>query len=742
MIRRFRDFSIRYKLVISFALIIAINAVFGVFSLSVMREMGELVNVTYDKALMSGTFAQAAKFNFAVYDGQMRQALLAASPEDFSRAVSRANKELETLDEDLEVVKDRALGPKSRELIAALRPSLERIRRRQQELVERKRSALAAGRGQVSSSELLAEWSQEVTGTGLYRKLTALYDDAAELGYRFRLQSEEKNQRSLYLAVGILAGCLGVSLLLSFMVAYVLILPLFRLTSVCRKVSQGDYGVRAAVEAKDEVGELASSFNTMLQTIQQKDDSIAALLEALPIGLFYVDAQGVISKERSPATDRIFANFASYTTLHEFYRDHGVDTARIDEVLQATFQKLLPFSSAVFLFPDHVVSESEDSARTVQITFRPRYGAKKKLERLIILAEDVTEKNQAIEEGRRQAERVERISKVAGDVAGFNDFLTAAADLFDRTHALLARPQGADPALARDLHSLKGLLGIYAFKSCAAAVHELESKLLEEDGGPRADLREDLKTIRTLFTEHATDTKQVLLLEATRDLKFVDGAKLQQLQGHVAQGGDSATKRLVAELDRFPVSVVFEKYATHATALARKLDDKRVDLVFAESDELSYAEAKCFDPALVHILNNSIDHGLETTARRREVGKSDAGQVRIRCRRTRDEGLELEISDDGKGIDTELLVAKAIAARALTDEQARTATQETKLGLIFHAGLSTKEQASEVSGRGVGMSAVKSHVEALGGRIDLHSELGSGTRFVIHLPRPELTAPT
>jgi|GEM_PF-4139187 len=730
MIQRFKDFPIRHKLIVSFGLIIAINAVFGVFSLSVMRQLGELVNVTYDKALMSGTFAQAAKFNFAVYDAQTRAALFAAEAEDFSKLIAHSQRAFETLDEDLVVVSERALGLKSQELIDELRPALTELHKTQAKLIQQKTDLL---RTQNRSLQLVDEWNTAILKAALDRKLTALYDDAAELGYQFRMTSEEKNQKSLYLSLAILIGCIAVSLLLSFVVAYFLILPLVRLASVCGKVAQGDYSLRATVEAKDEIGELANSFNTMLVTIQKKDENIAALLESLPFGLFYIDELGRISRERSPATERIFKNFGSYENLEAFFRDHAVGTETIGDILRATFQKLLPFKSAVFLFPDHVTVQEGLTARTIQLSYRPQYGPKKKLERLILLAEDVTEKNKAMAESRSLTERVERISKVAADVPGFKGFIVAAGRIFDSADAKLGPAQDS-VGLARDLHSLKGLLGMYAFTSCAAAIHDIEANI---HSSPVTELRRARET----FEHQARDSFEVLTVDVTQDLKYFDSAKIARLKQIVSDEGNQRILRLLGELDRFPLAVVFGKYVNHTQAIAKKFEDKKVGLTFTDSDEISFEEAQRLDAALVHLLNNSIDHGLEPVARRRELGKNETGEICIVCRRRDDQGLELKVSDDGQGINAELLVAKAVASNAMTEQEAAAASHESKLNLIFRAGLSTKDEASQISGRGVGMDAVKSYIESLGGSIQLQTELNRGTTFIIHVPPLEMHPP-
>lgn len=139
---------------------------------------------------------------------------------------------------------------------------------------------------------------------------------------------------------------------------------------------------------------------------------------------------------------------------------------------------------------------------------------------------------------------------------------------------------------------------------------------------------------------------------------------------------------------------------------------------------------KIGDP-LTHLIRNSIDHGIETAEERASVNKPTKGTVALNA--FHDSGcIVIQVSDDGRGIDAEKLLAKAIANDVISPEQ-KLSRQEA-LQLIMHPGLSTKEQVSNLSGRGVGMDVVKRNVESLRGSIDISSELGKGTVISLRMP--------
>ena len=138
------------------------------------------------------------------------------------------------------------------------------------------------------------------------------------------------------------------------------------------------------------------------------------------------------------------------------------------------------------------------------------------------------------------------------------------------------------------------------------------------------------------------------------------------------------------------------------------------------------------DP-LVHIIRNAIDHGIETPNERRAAGKREIGLLRISARQSGNQ-IRIGISDDGRGIDTDRLVQKAIAAGTLTAEEAARLTPAERNLLICQPGISTAEAITAVSGRGVGMDVVRANIEKIGGSLQVFSKRGVDTRLLLNLP--------
>ena len=182
-----------------------------------------------------------------------------------------------------------------------------------------------------------------------------------------------------------------------------------------------------------------------------------------------------------------------------------------------------------------------------------------------------------------------------------------------------------------------------------------------------------------------------------------------------------------------PVENVFNRFPRMIRDLTREAG-KKIDFVIeGKETELDRSVIEEIGDPLIHLLRNSVDHGIEAPADRKEAGKPEEGTITLSARHEENH-IVISVGDDGKGIDVERVKAKAVTNGVISAEVAERLTLAESADLIFAPGLSTAEVVSEVSGRGVGMDIVKTNIEKLNGTVSISTELGAGTSIEVHMP--------
>jgi len=269
----------------------------------------------------------------------------------------------------------------------------------------------------------------------------------------------------------------------------------------------------------------------------------------------------------------------------------------------------------------------------------------------------------------------------------------------------------------------------------------------DEDGGAIAgatSLRAITQTVRVdirRLDQLMNVVGELAIVRGALD-RFADrlrGEGQRQLAAELQRIDRSFERRLselqdgILEVRMVPLAQVFERLARVVRQLSRDVN-KEIRLVITgaetEIDKLIVEELS--DP-LMHMIRNAIDHGIESADARAAVGKPPAGTIALNAYH-KGNHVMIEVEDDGRGIDTAAITRRAVELGQLDDLEASELTEQGRLALMFLPGVSSRGQADDLSGRGVGMDVVKTNVSKLGGVIDVHSEMGIGTKMTITLP--------
>jgi two-component system chemotaxis sensor kinase CheA len=378
--------------------------------------------------------------------------------------------------------------------------------------------------------------------------------------------------------------------------------------------------------------------------------------------------------------------------------------------------------------PDEViVDQLPKRVRTGSTTFALRYLPivdDLRSRRFLVVITDVTAQVAAERVEAVQRDLLRTIDRTQRDRAGVMDFLRETDVLIRRVNDA----QASDRDITRDIHTLKGNCGVFGIQSVAACCHTLETRLLAEERSISAAERAELTASWTEVREGVASLlgEKACSFAVSRD-QFVDvlGAALSGEAPRL-----TATK--LANWMLTPLDVSFARLRDHAGALAFKLD-KQVEVVTDGGGmRLDNERWGGFWAAFVHAVRNAIDHGVELPEERVESGKLPAGQLALRAT-LENQSFVIELNDDGRGI------AWKRVGQQLRERGLSSATTQDLIDGLFMDGLSTADGVTDVSGRGIGMSALRAAVQERGGRVEIRSELGAGTSLRCVFPASAVT---
>jgi two-component system, chemotaxis family, sensor kinase CheA len=287
-----------------------------------------------------------------------------------------------------------------------------------------------------------------------------------------------------------------------------------------------------------------------------------------------------------------------------------------------------------------------------------------------------------------------------------------------------------------------------ALRAALAAVPDVASVEVTDDR-PTEEAAPKLAAVANLEYSRTTSTVRVdaerldqlmhlmgeLVVQRTRVEALSAEAEVPGL-GHAMQEltrCSQALQAIVMQVRMIPVEAVFLRLPRLVRDLSAKLG-KQVELELVGQDtELDRTVVDALGDPLVHLVRNALDHGFETPTERQAAGKPSAGALRISARHSGG-NVVISVADDGRGVDAAAVAATAVRRGLLTAEQAEGLDPARAIDLLFAPGFSTREAASDVSGRGVGMDAVRAKVREVGGEVWMTSEPGQGTIAQIRLP--------
>ena len=554
-------------------------------------------------------------------------------------------------------------------------------------------------------------------------------------------------QRWVRVSITLAGAAALVSMLLAFVIVRGITRSVAELSGAAAEVRQKeDYSVRVRKTTRDELGVLTDAFNDMLSGIQTRDQELAQhrenlehlveertaelaernrqmrlVLDNVQQGLATVGPDGRLAQERSAVFDRWFGIPDEAVSFAEHLAKGDANMAlRFRLAWEQLMEDVLPTELCIEQMPRRLDVGDADYA----LAFTPieREG---RIQGALMMISDITAEIAAQRAEAEQREFVKVFERAIQDRVGFFEFLNEVGQLVKR----LVAGQLDDPRdVLRAAHTIKGNCSLFNATSVAGVAHELETKLLEEGG----ELTEgQLQRLASAWSRLSDRLATVMEIDS-RDRVEVTRAEVDELvRAAFARTPHDKLAQMLEELKYEPAVARFQRIKRQARALAGRLG-KPAPTVVCDGGGVRLPAARWapFWSAFVHVIRNAVDHGIESPEERARVGKPPNGEITLRARKQGDQ-LSIQVSDDGRGIDWERIRDRARAAGLPHQHQA------ALVDALFAEGVSTAQNVTSVSGRGVGLGALREACRALAGSIQVTSKPGEGTtlsfRFQVQL---------
>jgi len=562
-----------------------------------------------------------------------------------------------------------------------------------------------------------------------------------ELSLRGLVREQRSVQRNA-LMIGLFAlllGSVGASL-----IAVSLGKRLRAIGSVAEAVAAGDLE-RPPVEVAgrvDEIGLVALAFNAMLAHIRelvaqiqksaldeqrrleslvsertrdldQRNADLKRVLDHVGQGFVSLDRHAKMSRERSRVLGEWFGTGAERESFAELLQAVSPKLAAWFELgWQSLEEGFLPLEVCI----DQLPRRASVGERELGFEYRPILEGDGGIKEVLVVVSDVTDslRRSRAEADEREVTRL--FTKLSADRPGFLDFLQEANALVTQiTECLRVRE---DVLLKRALHTLKGNAALFGLETVADECHRLEDRLAE---GAQLE-GEDIEPLCRRWRELG-DKVRALVEDQSEKIELDDDEYAEILGALEREVSHAELRRRVKAWRLEPAHARLTRIAAQASALAERLGKAPIRTeINANQVRVERRRWREFWAACAHVVRNAVDHGLETPEEREASGKPVPATLRLSTAVVGDR-FQVEFADDGCGIDWTKV--RAVARRLGLEAE----TQRDLEEVLFADGLSTKADVTAVSGRGVGLSAVRQACTRLGGRVEVESTPGRGTTF-------------
>tara|TARA_B110001454_G_scaffold219202_1_gene251948 strand:+ start:27950 stop:29872 length:1923 start_codon:yes stop_codon:yes gene_type:complete len=472
--------------------------------------------------------------------------------------------------------------------------------------------------------------------------------------------------------------------------------------------------------------------------IQDLNVLMKALLDSLNQAFFVFDINGLCAPLYSNACIEILGSAPSGQNIWDVLKIKPTKVDGFRNWLFTVFSEMLPFDDLKPLGPDKIPHD----LKTISLDYYPIRSEDGKIEKVVCVGSDVTDLVAAQKQAEHDREKVQSILKMIQNKKELRMFLLETKNQLQTLNSefalLKTNPAHNRDSILRVLHTIKGGAATFSYNTLKEVTHELEEKMQPSEAATSLD-----ESILQLKQKIESESKNITSFykEVFGELNTHDDENVVfnqlEIQSLLSFQKIEDIKRFLEEKVYFqPVKNLVSQFPIVIEKTAQLLEKSIYPLVVKNENTL--IPHKVFDSffnSFIHVIRNSVDHGIEAPNIRTNFGKDKKGLLSIEFSiiEKNQKILQIKYRDDGQGVNASRIRAKLIQKKI---PHSHLSDSEVIL-YIFNPSFTTRDNVTETSGRGVGLDAVKYEVDQLGGTIQINTEVSKYTEFIFQLPFPD-----
>lgn len=553
----------------------------------------------------------------------------------------------------------------------------------------------------------------------------------------------------IFLFLGLMVS---ISLIIGTIAARWLTKNLDELTTAVKEMENEDFNYKVKVKSKDEFGILGSAFNSMTGKIsdllnelrrfnaelelmvQKRTEELQnltniqnAMLNSLGQGFVIINKDHKVLPVYSKIAVDMFEVVPDQVEPSNILSLKDEEASVFKELFELTFAQAMEFDDFSKLTPE---LRTNSKGQKIFLNYSPINSTSGELEYVLVIGTDKTLELESLEKSKRDWNFSQMVMRMARNKYSLGKVINESQSMLNTCLQLTEMSQGYPiREIQRTIHTIKGSFSYFFVDEVSRGAHELESFLesyFDSEGCPaeiKATIQEKILGLQQAIEKFIDQFDEIIQFKDSKSQKLVSLADIDWFYKYLRVKNPQLADPFHKRFYKTKIAPHFQLYPTIVNELSLKLS-KNAQFVLEGADiELPENNWEEIFQQLIHVVRNSMDHGLETPYERAALGKPEQGTIQFSFAKD-DDYLYIKLSDDGRGIDWEKIAAKDPSVKNEKD-----AIKRIALG-----GISSKDEVSDLSGRGVGVSSVFATTMKRGGKVNIINKKGQGIKIILTLP--------